>query len=199
MTDPYAPFPAARTPAFPRERLTRTGLDEDTVDRLADEYNSADAAGRTEFGRFVSANSDDVIRERFAEGSVDAERPAAGKATTYDELNALTVDELDDLLREWNDDHPEQHLTIAGRKGEKIGRLLDAYGEQPEETPPAAPVAAVADRQLPTAPTATATDGSPEGAPAAFTPPAGTVEIGAEGAQTTDAAGAGDTTTTTQE
>lgn len=221
MTDPYRPFPStpARPAPFPRERLLRTGLDEDTVARLESEFGALDPQQRVEFGRYVTAHSDDVIRERFAEGvqGVEQPEPAEPAATpTYEELNALTVDELDDRLREWNDAHPEQHLTIAGRKGEKIGRLLDAYEQEanapaPEvavSEPVAAAIAgteqptggtAVAEQQLPTAPTATTPEGAPQEPAAAPAAPAGTVETGnastgaQEPAQTADAAGAGPT------
>jgi hypothetical protein len=221
VTDPYAPFPVtpARAPSFPRERLLRSGLDEDTVGRLESEFDTLDAAGRVEFGRYVTAHSDDVIRDRFAEGvtGVEQPEPVERSATpTYEELNAETIDELDDRLREWNDAHPEQHLTIAGRKGEKIGRLLDAYEQEanaPEQTvqvsePVAAAIAGTeqptggtttAEQQLPTAPTATTPEGAPQAAPAAPVAPAGTVEAGnastgaQQPAQTADAAGAGPT------
>jgi hypothetical protein len=221
VTDPYAPFPAApaRPAPFPRERLLRTGLNEDTVDRLASEFDALDGQQRVEFGRYVTAHSDDVIRERFAEGVQGVEQPEPVEATatpTYEELNALTVDELDDRLREWNEAHPDQHLTIAGRKGEKIGRLLDAYEQEASQPAPTVevsePVAAaiagteqptggttVAEQQLPTAPTATTPAGAPEAAPAAPVAPAGTVETGDAStgaqtpAQTADAAGAGPT------
>lgn len=215
MTDPYRPFPATptRVPVFPRERLTRAGLDEDTVGRLESEFDALDPAGRAEFGGYVTAHSDDAIRQRYTDGDAgqseqpgqpeQPEQPAA--SPTYEELNALTVDELDDRLREWNDTHPDQHLTIAGRKGEKIGRLLDAYeGEQGAATPEAAPPGVAepgpeqpVEQQIPTAPTAT----TPEGAPAVPVTPPGTVETGDAStgaqapAQTTDAdTGAGPTT-----
>jgi len=217
VTDPYAPFPAApvRPAVFPRERLSRAGLDDDAVARLDAEYESLDPAGRQEFSRFVTSHSDDAIRERFSAGSVeDTGRQAA--LPTYDDLNSETIDELDERLREWNESHPEQHLTIAGRKGEKIGRLLDAYEGEREQLGavqtsdgvehvgivPASAAVPVAEQQLPTAPTATTTAGAPEAAPAAPVAPAGTVETGAAStgaqapAQTADAApGAGPATT----
>lgn len=216
MTDPFRP---AAPPVFPRTRLERAGLDGDTIARLESEYDALDYAGRVEFGRYVTAHSDDAIRDRFAEGVQGVEQPEqpadTPAAPTYEELNALTIDQLDERLRQWNEEHPDQHLTIAGRKGEKIGRLLDAYeqeGQAPEQTAAVSePVAAAidgtqqptggtvaAEQQVPTAPTAT----TPEGAPAAVTAPPGTVEPadattgGQEPAPTTDAAtGAGPTTT----
>jgi hypothetical protein len=220
VTDPYAPFPAARPPAFPRERLGRAGLDEGRVDTLADEYEQLDPAARRDLARFVTANSDDVIRERYADqqstvaaqhppdtGEQEPPAPQPASTPTYEDLAALTIDQLDDRIREWNDAHPQQHLAIAGRKGEKIGRLLDAYeGERDAATQApadAAPESApVAEQQLPTAPTPTTTAGAPEAAPAAPVAPPGTVEAGdapagaQEPAQTADAApGAGTATT----
>lgn len=218
MTDPYAPVPP---PVFPRIRLLRVGLDEDTVDRLETEYDALDYRGRVEFGRYVAAHSDGAIRDRFAEGVAGVDRPeqpAESDAVTYEELNALTVDDLEARIREWNENHPDQHLAVSGRKGELVGRLLDAYEQQRQAgAEPAAvsePVAVAtagteqptggtvaADQQLPTAPTATTPAGAPEGSPAAFVPPPGTVETdgapaGAEEpAQTADAAGAGTATT----
>jgi hypothetical protein len=217
VTDPYAPFPARTAPAFPRDRLVRAGLDDDTVARVESEWQTLDAAGRVEFGRYLDARTDEAIRERFAEGVAGVEQPVApsepAATPTYEELNALTVDELDDRLRAWNDEHPEQHLAIAGRKGEKIGRLLDAYEQEASAPAPTAEVSepiavatagteqptggTVAEQQLPTAPVATA----PEGAPAAPVVAPGTVETGDAStgaetpAQTADAAGAGTATT----
>jgi hypothetical protein len=194
--DPFRPA----LPAFPRSRLARTGLDEDTVDRLASEFDALDARRRVEFRRFVSAHSDDAIRDRFAEGVQGVEQPEQPAeptpAPSYEELNALTVDELEDRLREWNETHPQQHLAIAGRKGEKIGRLLDAYEQEASGQLAAAPVevsepvqvatagteqptggtTTAADAVLATAPTATTPEGTPETAPAAPVAPAGTVE-----------------------
>jgi hypothetical protein len=216
VTDPFRPRP----PEFPRTRLARTGLDAEVVDRLESEYQALDYRRRVEFGRYVAAHSDDAIRERFAEGVQGVERPEQPAeptpAPTYEELNALTVDELEDRLREWNEAHPEQHLAIAGRKGEKIGRLLDAYEQEAAGQLVAAPVevsepvhvatagteqstgGTVADEQLPVAPTATTPEGAPEAAPAAPVAPAGSPEpVGTaaspqEAAQTADAApGAG--------
>lgn len=224
MTDPFRPAPP---PAFPRARLERAGLDEDTVNRLESEYDALDYAGRVEFGRYVTAHSDDAIRDRFADGVQGTEEPAGESAQpageepaatpTYEELNAETIDQLDDRLKRWNEAHPDQHLTIAGRKGEKIGRLLDAYeqdGQAPEQTaqvsePVAAAIdgtqqptggTAAAEQTVPTEPTATTPEGTtaPDGAPAAVTAAPGTVEpadapTGAqEPAPTTDATGAGD-------
>jgi hypothetical protein len=223
VTDPYRPFPAAGTPApsFPRPRLLRAGLDEDTVARLESEYAALDGQQRVEFGRFVSAHSDDAIRDRFSTGVEGVEEPEAPDpvtAPTYEELNALTVDALEDRVRQWNAAHPDQHLTVSGRKGELIGRLLDAHehlAQQPEPTvqvsepvqvatsgteqPTGGTVAA--EQQLPTAPTAT----TPEGAPAAPVAPAGTVETGdastgaQEPAQTAAAEPGAGTATSTEE
>ncbi len=187
MTDPFAPFPTApRRPApFPRERLLRAGLDEDTVARLESEYEDTDAAGRVEFGRYVTANSDDVIRDRFTSDASVADPDAPAPLPTYDDLNDETIDELDDRLRAWNEAHPDQHLTIAGRKGEKIGRLLDAYeSEQGDAFPATAPEVSeppatlVAGQQLPTAPTATTPEGAPQEPVTGPEQPAGTVETG---------------------
>lgn len=193
MTDPFRP---AAPPRFPGTRLTRAGLDEDTVARLQSEYDGLDYAGRVEFGRYIASHSDDAIRQRYAGGSTEqsaAEEPAA-PAPTYEELNALTVDELDDRLREWNAEHPGQHLAIAGRKGEKIGRLLDAYDGQQEAAVQAPADAApeedttAAEQTVPTAPTATTPEGAPQDAAVPH-------PIAPEGTQTADAAGAGTATT----
>jgi hypothetical protein len=246
VTDPYRPAP----PAFPRARLQRAGLDADAVDRAETEWEAQDDSGRAGFASWVVANSDDTIRDRYAQsspaevagqGTPDAgqqdappaeepeqtpepqapqeqpvEQPApeqsapveqstspATTGPTYEELNALTIDQLDARIQQWNTEHPDgPHLIVSGRKGEKIGRLLDAYEGDQQAEPPAEPPAA--EQQLPTAPTAT----TPEGAPAAeapsagFVPPAGTVDApdataGApEPAQTADAAPGADATPT---
>lgn len=203
MTDPYAPFPTTRAPSFPRERLVRAGVDEDTVTRLEDEYESADPAGRTELRQFVSSRSDDAIRDRYTSSTSTTDEeapdaPAEQDAPTYDELNALTVDELDDRLRTWNDEHPDQHLTIAGRKGEKIGRLLDAYeGDQGAPEPETGTVDGTpqpAEETIPTAPTATTPEGTSQDAPQVTAPGDVPADV-REATQTTDAAGDGATTT----
>jgi hypothetical protein len=211
VTDPFRPAPP---PTFPGARLERAGLDGDTIARVESEYDALDYRGRVEFGRYVASHSDDAIRDRFAEGVQGVEQPEqpadTPAAPTYEELNAETIDQLDDRLRQWNDTHPDQHLAIAGRKGEKIGRLLDAYEQEAQSPEPAAALSepvqvatagteqptggtVAAEQQLPTAPTAT----TPEGAPAAPVAPPGTVEpadasTGAQApAPTADAAGAG--------
>jgi hypothetical protein len=265
VTDPYRPAP----PAFPRARLQRAGLDEDTVTRAEAEFADLDEQGRAGFSSWVVANSDDAIRGRYAQsspaevadeatpdaGQQDApaaeapgeagqpeqpaaesqpaqpvEQPAAEQSAsepaapaeqqapqqapqepaeepatgpTYEELNALTIDQLDARIGEWNTAHPDgPHLIVSGRKGEKIGRLLDAYdGEReaatqaPADAAPEQPAEpAATEQQVPVAPTATTPDGAPAAeAPAAagFVPPPGTVEPPAgaqEPAQTADAA-----------
>jgi hypothetical protein len=139
-----------------------------------------------------------VIRDRYAAGSVEqladehaptadtpvpdqpADQPAPAGTPTYDELNALTIDELEDRIRTWNAEHPDgPHLIISGRKGELVGRLLDAYETAAAPTEPAAPVEpadtpAPADQTVPAAPVPTATDGTPaDPAPAAAPDAAG--------------------------
>lgn len=220
--DPFAP--AAR-PSYPRTRLLRAGLDEETVDRLETEYDALDYRRRVEFGRYVSAHSDDAVRERFAEGVEGVEQPEQPEEPapipTYEELNALTLDVLEERIRSWNAAHPDgPHLAVSGRKGELIGRLLDAYEQERQQPEPEVAVSepvevatagteqptggtVAAEQLLPSAPTATTPEGAPEGSPAAFVAPPGTVETGNAStgaqapAQTADAAGAG--TATTQE
>lgn len=221
----YDPFRPAPRP-FPRPRLLRAGLDEEVVGRLESEYDALDYRQQVEFGRYVSSHSDDAIRERFAEGvegiEPPAEPPAAPEPVTYELLNGETVDELEDRIRKWNAEHDDEgdHLTLSGRKAELIGRLLDAYEQQPEQPAVAVsePVAVAiagteqptggttaAEQLVPTAPTATTPEGAPEGAPAAPVAPSGTAEAaGAPAgvqapAQTADAAGAGIAPSTTTE
>lgn len=185
MTDPYRPFPAtaARPRPFPRERLIRAGVSEESVDRLAGEYEALDPQQRLDLARFVDSRSDEAIRDRFG-GELPPAPVDPDAEVTYDTLNAETVDDLEVRIRQWNQAHPDDHLTTSGRKAELIGRLLDAYESErtaaaasspllvdPTETP-----SAPADTVLPTAPTEPTAGG-----------PAPTT--------TTDAAGAGTTTT----
>lgn len=194
MTRPYDPF-APAAPTMPRERLLRAGVDEATVDSIAEQYENLSYGEKIELLRYVNAHPDEAIRERFS------------APVTRESLGDLTVEELEDRIRAWNADHDdEQHLALSGRKADLVDRLADAYGldeqqtatglptdgtEQPtggtqpaEEPEPGAEAVATgtttdapapADATVPTAPTPTATDGSPN---------------------PTDAAGAGDTTST---
>lgn len=187
MTDPYRPFPstATRPRPFPRERLIRAGVSEESVERLAGEYEGLDPQQRLDLARFVDSRSDEAIRDRFG-GELPPAPVDPGAEVTYDTLNAGTVDDLEVRIREWNQAHPDDHLSTTGRKAELIGRLLDAYeGERTAAAasspllvdPAATPTApAPADVVLPTAPTEPTAGG-----------PAPTT--------TTDAAGAGSTTT----
>jgi hypothetical protein len=216
VTDPFRP----RSAPFPRARLTRAGLDDATVDRLEGAYDAGDARERYAFARYVNTHSDEAIADRYGSGEVPpveppVEQPPAEAFAqpvpptppTREELEADTVDGLEARIRAWNDEHPEDHLATTGRKAELVGRLLDAYdtGTPAPEAAPApaeqsAPVTP-ATEQLPTAPTPTATDGSPEtpqepvattGAPADTS---GTIVAPQEPAQTPGDAVAGNPTT----
>jgi hypothetical protein len=185
MTDPYRPFPIGPTaePAlFPRARLERAGVPAASVDDLEAAFPSLSDADRDALVDYVNGHSDTAIAERYGDGVPPG-------PVTRETLEAETVDDLEDRIRRWNAEHdgdPEQHLAVSGRKGELIGRLLDAYEDEANAGSPAAPPApapaeapsTVATGTVPTAPTAT----TPEGAPA--------------GTQT-PAAGTGDGTTTT--
>jgi hypothetical protein len=223
VTDPFRPHP----PAFPRARLLRAGLDEDTVTRLETETAALGDRERAELARYVTSHPDDAILARFTgeqtgptrvppdeNGQTTGDAPPPPAAPTYEELNALTVDALEGRIRAWNADHPEQHLAVAGRKGELIGRLLDAYeGEQQTlagdealrvataGTEQSTGGSVAADQLLPTAPTPTTPEGAPQDTAAAPAAPTGAADTGQppagvqQPAQTADAAGAGTATT----
>lgn len=133
--DPFAPAPAG----FPERRLRRAGLDDASLGSLRTRFDEMGAAERAELARFVARNPDPVIRERFAAGR------------TREELEALHVDDLQDLLRE-----RPGGLSTTGRKAELIDRLLASYsGSVPA---PAAVPDDGDDDTAATAPTAEPTD-----------------------------------------
>lgn len=113
--DPFAPAPAP----FPRARLLRAGLEDETVDRLRAEYDAMDRYEKRELARFITRNPDRVLTQRF-------------QAThTREQLEAMTVDEdLVPLLR-------RRGLPTSGRKAEQgavqtadgqlVDRLLESY------------------------------------------------------------------------
>lgn len=189
MTDPFRPFGAPVAAQFDRTRLERAGIDPAVVDELEAAFPNLSADERRDFAQFVTSNSDAAIAGRFGSGPPPA-------PVTRETLEAETVDDLERRIREWNEAHPDEHLATSGRKAELVGRLLDAYEGEQEQTgddtaggnlPPApdgtngaataAATGTVAAQTVPTAPTATNTDGT------------------ATDTQTPDATGAGTTTT----
>jgi hypothetical protein len=188
MTDPYAPFPAGPTavPAlFPRARLERAGVPAAAVDELEAAFPNLSAADRDALVDYVNGHSDAAIAERYGDGPPPA-------PVTRETLENETVDDLEARIRAWNAAHendPDAHLAVSGRKGELIGRLLDAYEEEAagDTAPPAAPAApaetpsTVATGTVPTAPTPTTPEGAPTGTQAAGdagTAPAATATTG---------------------
>jgi hypothetical protein len=174
VTDPYRPFGAAPA-AFPRTRLERAGVDPATIEQLAGSYPTLPGDEQNDLIRFVTSHSDVAIAERFgAQSEQPAQSEQSSDAVTREDLEALTVDELEERIREWNRTHDEdQHLAVSGRKGELIGRLLDAYAPEEDEEPaepqpeplaakPAPDASTPATGTIPTAPVPT----TPEGAPA---------------------------------
>lgn len=171
MTDPYAPFPAgprAVAAQFPRARLERAGVPDAVVAELEAAFPNLPDNERADLVRYVNGHSDAAIVERFGEGPPPA-------PVTREVLENETVDDLEARIRAWNEAHPDEHLAVSGRKGELVGRLLDAYAdeEQPEAPAPAAPAppadspSTVATGTVPTAPTPTTPEGAPTGTQAA--------------------------------
>jgi len=188
MTDPYAPFPGpTAVPAqFPRARLERAGVADASIDDLEAAFPGMSDADRDALVHYVNGHSDTAIAERYGDGPPPA-------PITRETLEAETVDDLEARIRAWNSAHDaDAHLAVSGRKGELIGRLLDAYEEEapadatpatadaaPEDTDtapaaadaaPAAPAetpSTVATGTVPTAPTPTTPEGAPAGTQAA--------------------------------
>lgn len=170
----YDPFAPVGRP-FPAARLSRAGVDEDTVARLRDEWSTMDPGEQADLARFVARNTDRSIVVRYQ-----------GRRTRED-LERMTVDDdLIPLLR-------ERGLSTHGRKAELIDRLLDAYdtpkgaltsGQVPvvPDTPDDGPQAASGDDRAGNA----APDAAPP-TPATPSAPASAPSTQAPGPQTPDA------------
>jgi hypothetical protein len=172
--DPFAPA----APGFPDKRLRRAGLDDETMQRLRDEYAGMDRDDQRQFMRFVSRNPDRSIAARYQ-----------GRRSRED-LEHMTVDdELIPLLR-------ERRLSTQGRKAELIERLLASYdapsGALSADKPPARPdtpdEGPEAGRSSDTAGNDTPDAGQPATpAPATPSAPASAPSTQAPGPQTPDA------------
>lgn len=154
MTDPFAP-PAR----FPDDRLSRAGLDADTIDALRADFDDSDPATRSRFALHVAAVSDaDLANPDGSTGPALAAWPPAaasadGRELTDQEKAQAGQDPTDGTVKDltYPLDHtvPEVEAYLAGLTGTgvqaEVQRVLDAEQARTDRDPRVGVVAACQD------------------------------------------------------